>query len=133
MPSSVGSDPDVARRDRGQAVVELALALPVVFLLLLGVVQVALVVRDQLLVQHAAREGARAAAVSAAPGTAASAAARRVLAPARLGSEAVAASTGATTVRVTVRAVTHTDVPLVGALIGDVAHEATAEMVLEPP
>ena len=45
MPSSVGSDPDVARRDRGQAVVELALALPVVFLLLLGVVQVAVVVR----------------------------------------------------------------------------------------
>jgi len=133
MRSSAGSDPDVARRDPGQAVVELALALPVVFVLLLGVVQVAVVVRDQLLVQHAAREGARAASVSAAPGAAASGAAGRVLAPARLGSVAVGAVAGAATVRVTVRAVTHTDVPLVGALIGDVAHEASAEMVLEPP
>ena len=48
MPSSVGSDPDVARRDPGQAVVELALALPVVFVLLLGVVQVAVVVYEMM-------------------------------------------------------------------------------------
>jgi Flp pilus assembly protein TadG len=49
----------------GQATVELALALPLVALLLLAVVQAALVARDQVLVTHAAREGARAAAVSA--------------------------------------------------------------------
>ena len=49
--------------DRGQATVELALVLPLVALLLLGLVQVAVVARDQVLVAHAAREAARAAAV----------------------------------------------------------------------
>jgi Flp pilus assembly protein TadG len=50
--------------------VELALVLPLVLLLLLGVVQVGLVVRDQILVVHAAREAAREAAVDPAPGAA---------------------------------------------------------------
>jgi Flp pilus assembly protein TadG len=120
-------------RDDGQAVVELALCLPVVFVLLLGVVQVAVVVRDELLVQHAARDGARAASVSAAPGAAADAAASSMLASAGLGDVSVGASVGGSSVRVTVHAVTHTDVPLIGALIGDVAHTASAEMALEPP
>jgi len=52
-----------ASGDRGQATVELALLLPLVALLLLGLVQVAVVARDQVLVAHAAREAARAAAV----------------------------------------------------------------------
>ena len=47
------------REDGGQAAVELALVLPMVCTLLLAVVQVALVVHAQLLVVHAAREGAR--------------------------------------------------------------------------
>ena len=47
------------KSDQGQAAVELALALPAVFLLLVAVVQVGLVVRDQVLVVHAARELAR--------------------------------------------------------------------------
>ena len=47
--------------DRGQATVELALALPMVCLLLLAMVQVAVIGRDQLAVQLAAREAARAA------------------------------------------------------------------------
>ncbi|MGH9165866.1 MAG: TadE/TadG family type IV pilus assembly protein, partial [Acidimicrobiales bacterium] len=47
----------------GQATVELALALPLVALLLLVVVQLGLVVRDQVLVVHAGREAARRAAV----------------------------------------------------------------------
>ena len=50
-------------RDRGQSTVEVALLLPFVALLLLAVVQVGLVARDQVLVVHAAREAARAAAV----------------------------------------------------------------------
>ncbi|HKY64794.1 MAG TPA: TadE family type IV pilus minor pilin [Acidimicrobiales bacterium] len=50
-------------RDRGQATVELALVLPFVALLLLALVQAAVVARDQVLVTHAAREAARAAAV----------------------------------------------------------------------
>ena len=56
-------------RQRGQATVELALALPLVCLLLLAVLQVAVVARDRLAVEHAARAAARAAAVSADPVT----------------------------------------------------------------
>lgn len=51
--------------DRGQAVVETALVLPVLFIGMLLMVQTGLVVRDALALQLAAREGARAASVSA--------------------------------------------------------------------
>jgi Flp pilus assembly protein TadG len=51
------------RRERGTASVEFAAVLPLVLISLLLVVQVALVVAEQLIVQHAAREGAREAAV----------------------------------------------------------------------
>jgi Flp pilus assembly protein TadG len=50
-------------RDRGSATVEFALVLPLVLVVVLGLVQVGLVVRDRLLVESAARAGARAAAV----------------------------------------------------------------------
>lgn len=56
--------------DRGQASVELALLLPLVVLLLATLVQAGLVVRDQVLVTHAAREAARAAAVDDDPAAA---------------------------------------------------------------
>jgi hypothetical protein len=49
---------------RGQASVELALALPLVALLLVALLQAGVLLRDQLLVVQAAREGAREAAVS---------------------------------------------------------------------
>ena len=51
------------RIERGAASVEFACVLPLVLISLLLVVQVALVVAEQLIVQHAAREGAREAAV----------------------------------------------------------------------
>src|SRR5690349_2880636 len=51
------------RRERGQATVEFALVLPFLFLFMLGLVQLALLVRDQVLVVHAAREAAREASV----------------------------------------------------------------------
>ena len=71
--------------DRGQASVELALLLPIVVLLLLAVLQVGLVARDVVLVTHASREAARAAALDGAP-----AAARRAAAAAgRLGEHLV--------------------------------------------
>ena len=44
-----------AAGERGQASVELALVLPVLILFLLGLVQTALVARDQVLLQDAAR------------------------------------------------------------------------------
>lgn len=55
MSSAASRSPD----ERGQAAVELALSLPLVVLVLAAVVQVGLVVRDQVLVVHAAREVAR--------------------------------------------------------------------------
>ena len=74
MPSSTRSDRRAS--DRGQATVELALCLPFLCLVLLGSVQVAIVVRDQLAIGLAAREAARAAAVSADTGAGHDAAAR---------------------------------------------------------
>jgi Flp pilus assembly protein TadG len=51
--------------DRGTAVVEFALVLPLILMVALALVQVGLLARDRLLVESAARAGARAAAVEA--------------------------------------------------------------------
>ena len=116
--------------DGGQAAVELALALPVVVVLLLGMLQVALVGRDQLAIELAAREAARAAAVSADPVGAARA--RR-----RSGHRAAAAGgrreRRRRTVTVTVSHPSATDVAMIGRLIDDVTLRASATMALEPP
>ncbi len=90
-----------ARAERGQATVELALVLPLVALLLLAMVQVGLVVRDQVLLTHAAREAAREAAVDPSP----HAARRAVLAGAPLATDRlqVQLSRPGTGGRVTVR------------------------------
>jgi Flp pilus assembly protein TadG len=118
------------RRDGGQAAVELALALPLVFVMVLASVQVLLVARDELAVVHAAREGARAAAVAADPigeGTSAARAAAG-LDPQRLN---VTVATSGERVTVTVRYTAPTDVPLVGAFIGDVTVSGRATMEVE--
>jgi Flp pilus assembly protein TadG len=116
--------------ERGQAALELALCLPILALLLLAVVQVGVVVRDQVAVVHAAREGARAAAVTGGgPGDAVAAAHGAVrLDPGRLSVDASRRDV----VRVTVSYRAATDVPLVGRLIGDVTLRATAVMRTEP-
>ena len=113
---------------------ELALALPVVALALLLVVQVALVARAQILVVHAAREGARAAAVDPQPGAAARAA--RSSPGLRPGGVRVVSSPrgpSGSIIRVTVFYRARTDVPLVGLLVGDVGLEATVAMRVEDP
>jgi TadE-like protein len=56
--------PSDARGERGSAVVEFALILPILLMVTLAVVQVGLVARDQLMVVQASRAGAREAAVS---------------------------------------------------------------------
>jgi len=117
------------RSSPGQATVEVALLLPVVCLLLLAVAQVGLVVRDQVLVTHAAREAARAAAVEpteAAARDGALAAAR--LDPDRL-EVALTETDGRVTATVTYRA--PTDVALVGRLAGDRLLRASVTMQLE--
>jgi hypothetical protein len=73
-------------RQRGTAAVEFALVLPFVLALLLALVQVGLFARDRLLVEAAARAGARVAAVTANDGDvgAAAGAAAPALIPERL-------------------------------------------------
>lgn len=116
--------------DRGQSTVELALALPLVCLLLCGIVQVAVVGRDQLAVQLAAREAARAAAVSADATGAGTAAALRAVALRPL---VVSVREANGIVTATVRYTDRTDVPLIGAFLPDVTLSASVSMQVEPP
>ena len=117
-----------ARPDAGQATVEFALVLPLLFALLVLLFQVALVGRDEILVVHAARDAARAEAV--APDLeAARAAARRTLP----GASVQVLSRGGVggVVRVEVSYVSRTDLPLFGALVPDVTLRATSVMRVE--
>ncbi len=114
--------------ERGQAAVEFAVALPIVVIAMLAVAQVGVAVRNEVAVELAAREGARAAAVSADPSAAGAAARRAVDLPME-----VAVSVDATTVTVTVTYVDPTDIAIIGAAIGPVTHTATATMAIEPP
>ena len=116
------------RGDAGQAAVELVLVLPLVLVVTLAALQVALVARDQVLVVHAAREGARQAAVSPDDGDVGRVAtgatglrARRLAISIERG-----APPGAVSVTATYDA--PTDVPLVGGLVGDVELEGTVTM-----
>jgi Flp pilus assembly protein TadG len=127
-----------ARRSRGslgQATVELALLLPVVVLLVLAVLQVGLLVRDVVLVTHAAREGARAAATE--PSTDAARAA--VLASSGLDPDRVAVTLTTTGVGSSRRAAVEvvyrapTGVPLVGGTVGDRLIRARVTMRVEVP
>jgi len=124
------------RRDAGQATVELVLALPVIVLVLLLVIQVGLIARDQVLVVDAAREGARAAAVGG-PGAAGGAARSTPgLRPERTTVQASTVASGrdgAQDVRVVVRYRAPTEVPIVGLLIGDPTLTATVAMRVEEP
>jgi hypothetical protein len=99
-------------------------------MLVLGIVQVVVVVRDQLAVELAAREAARAASVAAAPGSAASRAANAAISLRPLD---VAATTSWNRVTVTVAYQNDTSVPLIGALIEGVELRATVTMQREPP
>ncbi len=101
-------------------------------ILAIGLLQVALVLRDQVAVDLAAREGARAAAVAAEPGTAAAGAVDRALSAGGPTGAATRTDVDDTTVSVTVTAPV-TAVPLIGAIVSgrDVVGRAT--MALEPP
>ncbi len=108
---------------------ELALALPIVAVVAVGLVQVGVSIRNEVAVEIAAREGARAGAVAADAHGAASAAAHRAV---RLPLEVRTVVHG-DVVSVTVE---HTDavaIPLLGAFLGPVTQTATATMALEPP
>jgi Flp pilus assembly protein TadG len=114
------------RGERGQATVELALLLPVIATLVLLVVQSAMVARDQLLVTHAAREAARAAAVD--PGVDVGA-----IVADRTGLPVVGArvTVAADAVRVDVDAEVEIHLPLLAALHPSVNLHASAVMRAE--
>lgn len=116
---------------RGQATVELALGLPVVCLAVLLVLQLALVGRDAILVHHAAREAARAAAVepSGAAARAGAVASTTALDPDRLDVD-LARRGGRVTAVLRYRAVT--GLPVVGALVPDPEIGASVTMREEP-
>jgi hypothetical protein len=120
------------RGERGQAAVELALVLPLVAMLLLAVVQVGLVVRDQVLVVQAAREAARAAAVDPGPDAAARAAASAAgLDPSRLTVIESGRAGPGSRVLVIVRYRPPAAVPIVGGLIAARTLQARATMRVE--
>lgn len=120
------------RDDRGQSTVELALVLPVVLVLAFALVQIGLVVRDQVLVVHAAREGARAAAVSPDPMSPRHAADRNSgLAGDRLQVTSTGRAGPGSRVQVSVVYRSVTDLPLVGPLLPDLTLTAEATMRVE--
>jgi hypothetical protein len=118
----------VARSERGQATVEFALVLPLVFGLLLLLVQIALVGRDELLVVHAARDAVREATLTANAADVARAAQRTlpgsVVHVVRRGGVGEA-------VEVHVSYVSRTDLPLIGALLPDISIHGTSVMRVE--
>jgi hypothetical protein len=118
-------------RERGQATVELALALPVVVLFVLFVIQVALVVRDQILVLEAARSAAREAAVDSNLGRVSDAAQTDGLVRERLDISMRGRGAAGSQVRVELRYRELTDVPLVGPLLPSRDLHAAATMRVE--
>lgn len=118
--------------DGGQATVELALVLPLVMLLLLLVTQVGLLIRDQVLVVHAAREAARQAAVDpSSDGAKNAAVAGSGLDRRRLQVEMTGRGRAGTRVTVRLRYSAPAEVPIVGAALGDLELTAEATMRVE--
>lgn len=120
------------RGEGGQAAVELALALPLLAVLALVLLQVALVLRDQVVLTHAAREAARTAAVDGDPAAAREAAVRG----SGLDADRLLVTRGARPrpggqVTVTATYDAPTDVPVVGALVGEVRLTQSVTMRVE--
>ena len=122
--------PGHGARHRGQATVELALGLPIVCIGVLLVLQLALVGRDAVLVAHAAREAARAAAVdpSQAAARAGALASTTALDPQRLDVR-LRRSGGRVTAEVRYRSIT--GLPMVGALVPDPELDSAVTMLEE--
>jgi len=113
-------------------VVELALTFPLVVLMLLSIIQVGLVVRDQILVVHASREAARAGAVSGDPNEVRRAAVgSSSLKSGRMQIDVNDRGAPGSTLTVTIRYSAPTEVPLIGAFLPDVRLRAVTSMRVE--
>ncbi|WP_419924451.1 TadE/TadG family type IV pilus assembly protein [Candidatus Poriferisocius sp.] len=121
-----------ARNDRGQAAVETALVLPLIMVVLLVLVQVGLLVRDHVLVVHAARVAARAAAVDPATETAAAAAvSATALDPARMEVHTAGSRASGGLLHVTVSYRPKLAVPIVGRMFPAAAIEEALTVRVE--
>lgn len=122
------------QRNAGQAVVEVALTLPLICTLVVGILQIALVGRNRLALEVAAREAARAAVVSADPAAAAHTAAHAAVALRPL---VVRVETGTIadvpSITASIDWTDPTDVPIVGVFIPDIPLRAEVTMTIEPP
>lgn len=116
--------------DAGQATVEVALAVPLLVIVMLFGVQIALVIRDQIATIAAAREAARAVIVADGKTSVADAAVARTAAldPSR---RSVKVSINGQLVTATVTYRSPTDLPLVGIFIPDIVVHGSATMALE--
>lgn len=117
------------RRDHGQATVELALCLPLVTMVVLAVAQLVVVGLHAARLTSAARDAARAAAVSATP----SISARRVVDSLRFDTVDVSTIVDDQWVTVLIHEKVPTDLPLVGLLVPDIDLQEKVTMLREPP
>lgn len=115
-------------RDGGQSTAELAIILPALLVLVLVVVQVGVVARDQVAIHHAVAAAARRAAVEPGRGPLVDAAAGAApgLDRGRLRVTTAGGGRAGDLVTVELHYRSPTEVPLVGRLIGDVELAATA-------
>ena len=114
-----------SHNQRGQSTVEFALVLPVLLMFFLALLQIAVVAREQIRTQHAARVAAREASVDAGF--------ERVLAATKdaledADVEFLRRGEVGEPIEVRVRHTVKTSVPIVGALVPDVELEANAVM-----
>ena len=119
-----------ARPERGQSTVEFALVLPLFVVLLVLVLQVAFVARDDIVAVHAARDAAREATLTS-DAVRITAAAQRTLPGAHV--ELVRRGAVGEPVEVEVTYVTHVSVPLLGFVVPDLTLHAHAVMQVERP
>lgn len=109
-----------AARDRGQAVVEFALTLPLVMLTICLVVEVGAITIDQIRLVHLCRDATRAASLSADPVSAA----REAVATSDADDIDVVVTVDDEVVTVSLRRLHRPEVPLIGTLLPDVTlHE----------
>lgn len=132
MAANARLDAGLPPRDRGQAAVETALVLPLILAVALVLVQVGLLVRDHVLVVHAAREAARAAAVDPTTEVARAAAVSATgLDASRLQVETAGSRTTGGLIRVTVAYRPEPAVPIVGRLFPSVTIQETLTVRVE--
>lgn len=128
-PDLASLSPAAVRGEQGQSTVEFVLVLPLILFLVLGLLQVGVLVRDQIMVLGAAREGVREAIVT--PDRAAIAAAAGNAAPGLdLDVQVVRGTQRGEPARVDVSA-TPLQLPLVGRMVGAMTLRATATMRIE--